>query len=181
LSAAAEPSPSGYGYVENPDSVDNPILAFFLDYWREKRGNDRMAARADIRIRDFPQYLPWVILLDAEDDYREFRFRVVGTRVAQYFLSDATGKTLSEAYEHTPPETREGTRLLLQRPCVTGAPTRATGPASTWQGNYFPNWDALYLPLGADRTKADSVFVAFTFNYQQFRQTRDPSILRKIG
>jgi hypothetical protein len=39
-----------------------------------------------------PQYLPWVILLDAEDEYREFRFRVVGTRVAQYFLSDATGK-----------------------------------------------------------------------------------------
>jgi hypothetical protein len=181
LSAAGEPNPSGYGYVENPDTVDNPILSFFLLYWRERRGANRLPTRADMRIRDFPGYLPWVILLDAEDEYREFRFRVVGTRVAQYFLSDATGSTLSEAYQEADPELREGTRQLLQRPCLIGAPTRATGPASTWQGNFFPNWDALYLPLGADRTNADSVFVAFTFNYQQFRETRDPGALRRIG
>jgi hypothetical protein len=179
MSALPDTAPTDQNrYVENPADIDNPILAFFLEYWRAKAGKHRMPSRGDINIRDFTKYLPWVILLDALDDLREFRFRVVGSRVSEYFLGDATGKTLTEVYSTTEPALLEGTSALLHRACELRAPTRATVPASTWQGEHFPDWDALYLPLATDHEAPDALLVVFTFNYEQFRRSRSLTSFR---
>ncbi|HEY1706904.1 MAG TPA: PAS domain-containing protein [Rhizomicrobium sp.] len=174
---AAHP-PKHDGYIENPAEVDNPILAFFLDYWRQKRGASPLPARIDIQIRDFPQYLRWVVLLDAEEELSEFRFRVVGSSVARYFLSDATGTTLSQAYAHAGRDLTELTRMILQRTCKRRVPTRLTGPQSTWKGTFFPNWDALYLPISEDRQMANAILCVFTFNYEEFKRTGDMAAFR---
>lgn len=180
MSALSDATLPGEGYVEDPVHIDNPILAFFLNYWRERCAGG-LPSRSDIHIRDFPQYLPWVMLLDAEDNHSEFRFRVIGTRVSQYFLGNAAGTTLTDAYQSAGVGVRELTRLLLQRVCTLGKPVRTTGPASTWEGHFFPNWDALFLPLGANHAVADSLLVAFTFNYEQFKKSRDPGSLMRFG
>lgn len=167
-----EPSPpTALNLQDNPETIDNPILSFFLLYWHTKRGQLALPSRADFNLRDYKEYLPWVALLDTDRPYDEFRFRVIGGRVSRYFLEDATGRTLTEAYGDER-ASLEAARWALRRVCTNRLPLRMTGPASTWQGNYFPNWDALYLPLGHDR-HASQIFVVFTFNYADFQRTRD--------
>lgn len=177
----AETTPqTGPVYVENPREIDNPILSFFLGYWRKKRGSNALPSRSDIRIKDFPQYLRWVVLLDAEEQFRDFRFRVVGSAVARYFLADATGQLLSEAYANARPGLFEFTRDLIANACNQRIPLRLTGEASNWDAHYFPNWDALYLPLGSDRHSASGIMIVFTFNYEEFARTRDPSAFQRF-
>lgn len=167
------PPPTALKLQDDPERIDNPILSFFLIYWRSKRGQEALPSRADFTLRDYKTYLPWVALLDTASPYEEFRFRVIGGRVSRYFLENATGRTLTEAYgeEHA---SLEAAKWAFRRVCKNRSPLRMTGPAATWQGHYFPNWDALYLPLGNDRRATSHLFVVFTFNYEEFKRTRDP-------
>jgi hypothetical protein len=83
---------------QNPGRIDNPVLQFFLHYWNEKRGARSMPSRADIVPREIKPYLGWVCLLDALPGCTDFRYRLVGSFVAEYFLGDGTGRTVNEAF-----------------------------------------------------------------------------------
>src|ERR1700709_783457 len=93
-----EPEWPRAAYVSDPAQLDNPILEFFRVYWLQKRGSRAMPARADLRLGDFTKYLGMVSLFDALPGYADFRFRVIGTRVAQKFNVDDTGRTLRQAF-----------------------------------------------------------------------------------
>jgi hypothetical protein len=84
--------------IQNPDSIDNPTLDFFIRYWNEKRGGRAMPSRASFEMREIKDYVGWICLLNALPDFRDFRYRLVGSRVADYFLGDGTGKTIREVF-----------------------------------------------------------------------------------
>jgi hypothetical protein len=84
--------------VSNPEAIDNPILDFFLTYWRTKRGDAVLPLRDSFVPKEVRGHLPWVVVADALPDYLDFRYRVVGSHVCRYFLSDGTGKTVHEAF-----------------------------------------------------------------------------------
>jgi hypothetical protein len=162
--------------VQNPDRIDNPVLQFFLRYWQEKRSARPMPARADISPREIKPYLGWACLLDALPHFADFRYRLVGSFVTEYFLGDGTGRTVSDAFSENP-GVRDGALWLFRQTCIGRKPIRVWSPGADWEGRYHPDNDALYLPLGADGETADMVLNIFTFNYEEFKKTRVPHVL----
>ena len=166
---------------ENPQATDNPILDFFLTYWAAKRGSRAMPSRADIVPADLKEHLGWLCFMDALSEYTDFRFRLIGSRVAQYFLADATGLTVREAYAAAKAErvATESVLWILRKTCLARVPMRVTGGGGEWRGHFFPDYDALYLPLSDNGATANMVMCSFTFNYQAYLKTRALSVMTK--
>ncbi len=74
----------------------NDTLVSLWRYWTAKRGTRAMPLRKDISPLDIPKLLPNLVLID-RTDAGLFRFRLVGTAVAEAYGFDATGKTVDEA------------------------------------------------------------------------------------
>ena len=163
--------------VVNPQAVDNPVLDFFLDYWRTKCGNATLPLHNDFVPRDVGKHLPWVVVVDALPHYIDFRYRVVGTFVCRYFVLDGTGKTVREAFAGAPKEIADNTIAVYRQTCIERTPVRLTAPSSKWDEMYFPDFDVLYLPYSSDGETADRVVNIFTFNYNEFLRTRSASSL----
>ena len=108
------------------------------------------------------EHLGWIILLDALGDGTDFRYRTVGTRVTQYLLADATGKTITEAVAQYGPHAG-ATMLEFHRKAADGkVSVRAHGDAD-WLGRTFFEFDALFLPLSDDGQQVNMILSAFTF------------------
>ncbi len=167
--------------TDNPVRLDNPILDTFLDYWNERRGARAMPSRADIRPNDLKTYLGWLCFVDALPDYEDFRFRLIGSRVSDFFLSNATGLTVREAYAAANAGRAESdaVRWILRQTCTARAPMRVTGGGGDWCGHYYPDYDALYLPLSENGVTANMVMCGFTFNYQAYLKTRALGVMTK--
>ncbi len=163
--------------VTDPDTVDNSILAFFLTYWRTKRGDAVLPLRKSFVPQEVRGNLPWVVVADALDNFTDFRYRIVGANVSRYFLGDGTGKTAREAFAAWGSEAVEDVVALNARACVNRSPVRLTGPAITVGKIFLPDFDVLYLPYSSDGETADRVVNVFTFNYRKFLETRSTGTL----
>jgi hypothetical protein len=146
----------------DPQNLHHPALAFLKTYWGQKRAGRAMPSRADIRPAEMKEHLGWIVLLDALTDGSDFRYRTIGTRVTQYLLADATGKTTVEAIGPYGPEAA-ATMLAFHRETADGKiPVRAHGDAS-WLGRTFFKFDALFLPLSDDGVQVNMILSALTF------------------
>ncbi|HEX4304092.1 MAG TPA: PAS domain-containing protein [Rhizomicrobium sp.] len=177
--APGEPEWPSAAFVSDPSAIDNPILEFFRAYWQGKCGGRAMPARADIALGDFAKYLAMVSLFDATPPFADFRFRVIGTRVAQKFNVDDTGRTLRQACVEAgaSPARTEQVVATFRAACETHRPVRATIGAGQWHGQYMSDFDALYLPLSDDGTTVNMVLTVIVFNYETFARTGDSGAL----
>lgn len=81
----------------NPRTFTRFELAVIHEYWKSKRRGRRMPSRADIVPAELTLHLPQILLADVLDEGKEFRYRLLGTRLTPYFPERATGKTFTEA------------------------------------------------------------------------------------
>ena len=151
--------------VDDPDQVDDPRLIFFLNYWRQKRGEAPLPLRKSFVPQEVRGNLPWVIVADALPGYTDFRFRVVGSEIGQYFLADGVGKTVREAFAGMDRPFADAVLQLYWRACFERTPLRLTGPASLYNDFFYPDFDAIFLPYSSDGELADRVINIFTFNH----------------
>ena len=151
--------------TEDPDAVAQPVLGFFLDYWNAKRGASELPPPASFVPREVRSNLQWVTLVDVlSPDEGEFRYRLVGTRSADYFLGDGTGKTVREAFAHADAGFVEGAIWLLRRTCELRRPIQLAAPSSNWNKIYFPSFESLYLPYSTDGRVIDRLVTVFVFD-----------------
>ncbi len=155
----------------DPKDLENPVLAFLKSYWDFKRASRRMPSRADIKPSDMKEHLGWIILADVLPNYGDFRYRMIGTRVSQYFLADSTGKTLTEAFGPYGEAAVNGVLSVHRKAARDKVIVRAYGGAG-WLGHSFLDFDAIFLPLSDDGETANMLLSAFTFDVSQFLQTR---------
>lgn len=155
----------------NPEHLSHPTLAFLKSYWAGKHGSRTMPARGDIRPAEMKEHLGWVLLVDVLADASDFRFRTVGTRVAEYFLLDGTGKTVSEAF--APYGTKAVNAVLATHRKVAreGVVLRAYGSAAVFD-RAFLDFDAIYLPLSEDGRNVNMILSAFTFDQAALSRPR---------
>lgn len=78
------------------ERVRSPLLHEAFELWNSKRGNRRMAKRADFDPLEMPRLLSSIILIDVENDGTRLRIRLVGTKIVDMYGSDYTGKYLDE-------------------------------------------------------------------------------------
>jgi hypothetical protein len=147
----------------DPATLANPTLAFLKSYWEGKRNGRAMPSRADIDPIEMREHLGWIILADVLADYEDFRFRLVGTRVTDYFGRDITGKTLSESYAGFGPAALKMALAVYRKVARDRVVLRTFGNAG-WLGQDFLEFDQLFLPLSEDGVHANIVMSAFTFD-----------------
>jgi hypothetical protein len=163
----------GTGYETSPAIAKRPELQFLLDYWQAKRGERAMPSRADISIRELKAQLCWISLIDVLPDKDDFRYRLVGTRIVQYFHSDTTGKTVTEAFGSAP---EAGVMMLgmLRNVASNRIVVRSFGNLA-WMGNDFEDFESLFLPFSDDGTTVNMIMNPFV--YDRARALRDGSSL----
>jgi hypothetical protein len=151
------------GVEIDPAYLEDPTLAFLRAYWEMKRGGRAMPCRADIRASDLKEHLGSVILLDVLPGGRDFRYRLIGTLVTQYFLKDSTGKTVAEAFAEQGPEVQAAAVSVFRKVARDRCILRAWGSAG-WMEGEFEQFDSLYLPLSDDGENVTHIFEGFVFN-----------------
>jgi hypothetical protein len=152
--------PRGVVFEIDPAHLEHPVLAFLKDYWERKRGSRPFPARADIMPAQMKEHLGWIVLVDVLSD--EFRYRMIGSRVSAYFLKQATGKTVSEAFAEYGQPAVDGVRALHRRTAREKVVIRASGGAD-WLGKPAFDFDALCLPLSDDGASVNMILCGFTF------------------
>ena len=73
-----------------------PQLQHTLEYWQGIRGDRPMPLASEISPFDLRPALGYVLLIDVEDDGWDGRFRLYGTRVAEMYGEDMTGRRVSD-------------------------------------------------------------------------------------
>ena len=89
----------GWLYETFDRDVDPAELAGFeylVGLWREKRGGRPAPAWADFNFHDFTGWHGRITLAEVTYDPFDFRYRLVGTNVAERLGKDYTGKSYTE-------------------------------------------------------------------------------------
>jgi hypothetical protein len=147
----------------NPGALENPTLCFLRAYWETKRGDRHMPSRADIRPSELKEHLGWVIMVDVLPDAQDFRYRLIGTLVTEYFLSESTGKTVTEAFSRLGPGVVKGVHAVMRATVRERVPLLASGDADAFAPG-FEEFQALFLPLSDDGENVNVILHAFVFN-----------------
>lgn len=161
------------GGVEiNPQNLSHPTLAFLRAYWDEKRGARAMPSRADVRPAELKQQLGWLVMLDVVDGGRDFRYRLIGDDVADYFAWNPTGKTVKEAFATQPKALRKAVLGIFR--CVVAArvPVYARRDAG-WARKNIERCEVLHVPLSDDGETVNVLLHAFVFDRAEVRPARE--------
>lgn len=82
-------------FLEPPEPVP-AVIAAGLAYWRSRCQGDLLPGRRDIDPTDMAEFLSDVLLFDVRNEPRDFRYRLIGTRVREHLFEDRTGQWLSQ-------------------------------------------------------------------------------------
>lgn len=147
----------------DPATLEHPTLAFLHDYWNRKRGSRAMPSRADISPSELREHLGWVIIVEVLPKLSDFRYKLIGTLVSQYWLQDNTGKTVGEAFAQSKPGAAGGVQAMFRKCARDRAVLRCFGGAG-WIGRGFEEFDSICLPLSDDGEHVNMILHAFVFD-----------------
>jgi len=156
----------------NPVNLEHPTLAFLRSYWDVKRGERLMPSRTDIRPSELKEHLGWVNMAEVLPVFTDFRFRLIGTLVTQYFLRDATGKTVTEAFEPGGEGAIKGVKAIFRKTARDKVVMRVFGDAG-WIASGYEQFDSIYLPLSDDGENVNIVLNAFVFDRPRVLMARE--------
>jgi len=125
-----------------------------------------MPARADLRPADLREHLPWLVLIDVLPSATDFRYRLIGSLITQYFKIDATGQTVTEAWASQGEEGVQGVLSILRYVTQNRIVMRCYGETG-WNTIGLENFDGLYLPLSDDGKNVNMILHVFVFDRPQ--------------
>lgn len=155
----------------DPQEISNPTLAAVRAYWLAQRGTRKMPSRDDINPVQMREHLGWIMMIDVLPGYTDFRYRLIGTKVTRYFLSNSTGQTVSQAFAPYGAGAVKGIQAIYRKTAQACVLVRAFGDAD-WLtdrgafGHKHPHFDSLYLPLSDDDVTCNMLMAVFTFDYE---------------
>ena len=156
---------------ENPERFAHPTCVFLRAYWEQKRGDRAMPARADISPAQLKDHLGWVMILEVLPGARDFRYRLIGTLVTQYFSSDSTGRTVMEAFEPSGEAVAKSVNAVFRKVARDKCVMRTTGDAN-WLSEGMEEFEAIYLPLSDDGGTVTHILHAFVCDRDRMLMAR---------
>ena len=145
---------------ENPKAFVHPTCSFLRAYWEQKRGVRAMPSRADISPAQLKEHLGWVMILEVLPGARDFRYRLIGTLVTQYFSADGTGRTVMEAFAPNGEAVAKGVNAVFRKVARDKVVMRTAGNAG-WLSEGMEEFEAIYLPLSDDGESVTHILHAF--------------------
>lgn len=140
------------------------MLSFVRDYWERKRGTRAMPTRHDISPAQLKPQLPHILLVDVIDGGKDFRYRLIGTQLRQFFPGDPTGRVMSEVLAPFGAASVEATLGSYRGVMQKRAPMRITGSGS-WFAQSPKYFDSMLTPLSDDGETINMIFGAFLFEW----------------
>jgi hypothetical protein len=135
--------------VHDANQLTSERLKRLYVYWDALRGNRVGPARSELNPADMRDQLGWIWLMDVTDGGADFRFRMGGDRVIQFFGRRLSGALLSDIAKESPQFF--GRFRNLVRLATTSARPASGGPAQTaYEPKAHLDVEALMLPLSDD-------------------------------
>jgi hypothetical protein len=161
--------------METPASaISDDRIRDAYAYWRRIAGARALPRRRDLDPLDIPKLLPHVMLVEVHGPGR-YRYRLIGTAIAQEQGTNATGKFVHEAIANAD---YRALTVGLYDTCV--AERRALYSESLFMapagGAIERHTKVAFMPLSDDAGTIIQVFVAQTFVYVD-QKTRDQHFL----
>lgn len=153
----AEPRPTHEDWLQVDPSLGfgRPELKPLLSLWRSRCRDGRLPARADFDPCDLREHMGWIVLTDVEQAPLRFRFRLVGSRVAEMAGRDVTGCYLDEVY---PPDIYRVVVAGYHEAIKRRQPVRVHGRFCQVD-RCFLALESLELPLASDGDTVDMLMV----------------------
>jgi hypothetical protein len=155
----------------DPQAFAHPVCAFLRAYWESKRRGRVMPARADISPMQLKEHLGWVMILDVMPGARDFRYRLIGTLVTQYFSGDSTGKTVMEAFAPNGEAVAKSVNSVFRKVARDRCVVRSAGDAN-WLAEGMEEFEAIYLPLSDDGESVSHILHAFVCDRDKMLMAR---------
>jgi hypothetical protein len=143
------------------ETVQRPRLQRLLRYWHDRRRNRPMPSRTDIDPLDMPWILGNLSLLEVhrpDGGGLRYRYRLMGSRVAQRLHYDLTGKWLEEMIE---PGYRE--RLYERYATIVAERQPMIERPNLVVDGRIHDYEILRLPLSSDGETVDMLVLAVEF------------------
>jgi hypothetical protein len=166
IGIAVKAQPAKVSIEYDPQNVETPVLEFYLRYWDAKRHGRSLPARSELRPSELKPHLDSMVLIEALPGLGDFRFRLIGTKVEQHLLANATGRTIRETYAFAERSYVEGVVRLHRTVCERMTPVLIRASGGVWFGQFYPAFDVVYLPLAGDAGDATFIVTAYAFPEQ---------------
>jgi len=145
---------------------------FLRAYWEGKRQGRAMPRRSNISPAELKEHLGWVMILEVMPGAKDFRYKLIGTLVTEYFSADATGKTVMESFRETQgEETAKAINYLFRRVAREKIVLRVLGDAN-WLEDGMEEFESLYLPLSDDGETVSHILHAFVCDREKMLLAR---------
>jgi len=108
-------------------------------------------------------HLGWIVLIDVEPEPIRFRYRLVGSNIAEMAGRDVTGSYLDELYDpDTAFEATKSFRMILE----TKKPNRVTASLLHAEKGHL-TFEAIDLPLSDDGENVNIILVRSVFDLKK--------------
>jgi hypothetical protein len=135
--------------VHDPNQLTSERLRRLYAYWASLKGERIAPSRSELNPAEMRDQLGWIWLMDVVDGGEDFRFRMGGDRVIQFFGQRLSGMLLSAVMPGSP-EFFGRFRNLVRLATLNAMPASG-GPAQTaYQQRSYLEVEALILPLSDD-------------------------------
>jgi hypothetical protein len=156
---------------ENPACFAHPANVFLRAYWERKRGSRAMPSRAEVSPAELKDHLGWVMIVEVLPGARDFRYRLIGTLVTQYFSADATGKTVMEAFAPNGEAVAKSVNSVFRK-CARDKVIMRTAGNANWLSDGMEEFEAIYLPLSEDGETVSHILHAFVCDREKMLLAR---------
>ena len=150
-------------------SLDVPAHRQLFEYWLSMAKPGRLPARSDFDPIDIPKLLEWLSLVEVDwsRDAPRFRFRVVGSSVAERFGRDATGLWFEDAYDDR--EIYDVQMEVFTDVAITGQPS-LTHPRPPIPDREFIICHRLIVPLAGTTGRVEQMISLLNFDDERLRK-----------
>lgn len=131
------------------------LVRGFGELWETRRGNRPMPLRDDFRVE---QLVPWfghVLIMEAVDAGRDFRYRMIGTAITEFLDRDYSGKLVSECDYGAGDDARDRVLDAFRRPIVDGRPVFRSGHVVWATDKTWRTYDSVHCPVSRDGAAAE--------------------------
>ncbi len=143
------------------ETIKQPPLIRLYDYWMSKSADGKIPSRSQIDPLDVPDLLPSIFLVDVfwDGQQPEFRFRLVGSKIAEIVGCDPTGQHFDDFYDS---DNIERMKALYRHIAERGEPFINNSQAP-FAGKDFVKLARLLLPLSEDGVQVDMILGSLYF------------------
>jgi hypothetical protein len=132
----------------DPGRITSGMIQRMAGYLARKRGDRPLSSRADIDPTEIREFLPYVVLVDIQDNPLRVYYRLVGTRIAEFY-GEFTGtwmhdRPISDAY-------RKVAERIYRALIETKAPVYGITEMRT-RSDAMVSYEWGYFPLSNDGT-----------------------------